>query len=400
MKVFLERWSRNALSRILGTFAPVKKVTPADVQPLIKKNSSAKILFIRPHQGLGDLLLATPIFRALKKTYPSIQIHFLADTYNAIAIRNNRRLDKVWVWDKKRMRNPFRFWSFIRTLRAERFTIALPLSSHIPSFTSYLIARLSGASVVWAYETEPFYDGANWSRYLAHVELPNRPESDPEWVKFMELIKPLSPSPSPLPGERAQGEGLLDFTPEFEVGSDNETWARGEWAKLALPVTAQKKVGLFFGGNPDRPERLWPAAYWGDLAVKLQKEAGASLVAIVPPKDFLSGSRALERGIYGQISSRFAPQPPVFSNSDLSRVAAFLKGLDLFVCVDGGLFHIAVGAGVRTLGLFFKTDPDRWKPPVSWATVLRPADDVPASLTPEEVYQKICEMVLKSGVKC
>jgi len=51
---------------------------------------------------------------------------------------------------------------------------------------------------------------------------------------------------------------------------------------------------------------------------------------------------------------------------------------------------------VRTLGLFFKTDPDRWKPPVDWATVLRPADDEPISLPPDEVYQKICEMVLKS----
>jgi len=65
-----------------------------------------------------------------------------------------------------------------------------------------------------------------------------------------------------------------------------------------------------------------------------------------------------------------------------------------------GLFHIAVGSHVRTLGLFFKTDPDRWKPPVPWATVLRPADDVPTSLTPDEVYQQVSEMVLKSKVKC
>ena len=108
----------------------------------------------------------------------------------------------------------------------------------------------------------------------------------------------------------------------------------------------------------------------------------------------------MERGIYGQIASRLDPQPPLFAHSELARVAAFLKGLDLFVCVDGGLFHIAVASGVRTLGIFFKTDPARWKPPVAWATVLRPADDLPASMPPEKVYQQICEMVLKSVVKC
>ncbi len=73
---------------------------------LLQDNPSAKIFFIRPHQGLGDLLLATPIFRALKKAYPSVQIHFMADTYNAVAIRSNKRLDHIWVWDKKRMRGP------------------------------------------------------------------------------------------------------------------------------------------------------------------------------------------------------------------------------------------------------------------------------------------------------
>ncbi len=386
MKVFLERWSRNVISRVLGVLAPVRKTSPRDVQELLRKNPAAKIFFIRPHQGLGDLLLATPIFRALKKAYPTIQIHFMADTYNAVAIRTNRRLDRIWVWDKKRMKGPFHFWSFIRALRAEKFLIAVPLSSHIPSFTSYLIARLSGAQVVMAYDTKPFYDGANWSAHLVHAELPNRPKTDPEWVKFMELVRPLGAEDT--------------YEPEFEVGPDNEVWAREEWRKLALPATTRKKVGLFFGGNPDRPERLWPAAYWGDLAVKLQQDAGVCLIAIVPPKDFLSGSRALERGVYGQIAKRLNPAPPFFANNDLHRVAAFLKGLDLFVCVDGGLFHIAVGAGVKTLGLFFKTDPARWKPPVPWATVLRPEEDVPTSLSPEEVHQKICEMVLESKVKC
>jgi ADP-heptose:LPS heptosyltransferase len=173
-------------------------------------------------------------------------------------------------------------------------------------------------------------------------------------------------------------------------------WAQSVWSKINLPPT-RKKIGLFFGGNPDRPERLWPAEYWGDLAVRLQKNALFSLVAIVPPEDLLSGSRALEKGIYPQIASRLLSNPPVFSDRDLARVAAFLTGLDLLVCVDGGLFHIAVAAGVPTLGLFFKTDPACWKPPVPWATVLRPPDDIPKSLLPEEVYQQICEMVVKSN---
>jgi ADP-heptose:LPS heptosyltransferase len=384
MKVALERWGRNALARAIGTFAPVRKTNALAVCETLRTSPSAKILIIRPQQGHGDLLLATPALRALRMANPSVQIHFLADTYNVLAIKDNPRLHKVWVWDKERLKNPFRLASFMRALRAERFVIAIPLFSHIPSFTSFLIARFCGARFVWAYDTRPFYDGAPWSRSLAHVEIANRSEETPEYEKFMELVCPFVGSPGPD-----------DFTTEFEVRAKNQDWARDEWRNLNLPANS-KKVGLFFGGNPDRPERLWPTTYWRELAIQLQKTPGLSLVAVVPPPDLKSGSRALEEGVYAQVAGSLVPQPPVFLNNDLARVAAFLQGLDLFVCVDGGLFHIAVAAKVRTLGLFFKTDPARWKPPVAWATVLRPPDDRPVSLLPEQVYQKICEMVLKS----
>ena len=121
MKVFFERKGRNLVARLLGWLLPVHKCPSIQVRDWVRKTSSAKILFIRPHQGLGDLLLATPTFRALKKTYPSIQIHFLADTYNAVAVRGNPRLDRLWIWDKKKMRNPFRFWELIGRLRSEKF---------------------------------------------------------------------------------------------------------------------------------------------------------------------------------------------------------------------------------------------------------------------------------------
>src|SRR3982074_504216 len=111
-KISLERSGRNALARTWGLLSRVRKRTPESVRIALQKGEIRKILFIRPHQGLGDLLLASPIFRALKKTYPSVEIHFLADTYNPIAIRDNPHLSRLWVWDKKAMQHPWRFISF------------------------------------------------------------------------------------------------------------------------------------------------------------------------------------------------------------------------------------------------------------------------------------------------
>jgi ADP-heptose:LPS heptosyltransferase len=78
---------------------------------------------------------------------------------------------------------------------------------------------------------------------------------------------------------------------------------------------------------------------------------------------------------------------PVFRDAALTRVAAFLTNLDVFVCPDGGLMHIAIAAKVPTVGLCFGTDPARWVPPVAWATGLRAADARSAGLTAETVFE-------------
>src|SRR4051812_3315595 len=100
---FFERAGRNALARLLGTLLPVRKKTPAEVLKILDQDPSPKILIIRAQQGLGDLLLATPVLRGIQERFPKSRIHFLAEKYNALAVENNRRLSRVWVWDKRAM---------------------------------------------------------------------------------------------------------------------------------------------------------------------------------------------------------------------------------------------------------------------------------------------------------
>lgn len=374
----LERWGRNALAPLLEKIFPVHKTSPEVLRRALETGEIKKILLIRPHQGLGDLLLASPIFRALKKSYPGAELHFLGDTYNSIAVRDNPHLTRLWSWDKKAMRSPRRSLSFLKQIRAEHFDLAIVVSSRVPSFTSFLLGRLSGARFLWAYDTQTFYGGANWSHYLADVVIPSPPETDPEWIKFMDLIRPLGV------------EG--DYAPEFGIPETPAAWARERWRRYPSP-SGRWKVGVFLGGNPDRQERLWPAQRWTELVKELERQPDIFLIAIVPPDSLRSGSGAAELGVYEEVSDRLGKKLPTFADQDLTRVAAFLQGLDVFVVVDGGLFHMAVASGVRTLGLFFMTDPARWMPPVSWAAVLRPSDDRPLSLSAEDVSRKVNDML-------
>ena len=61
MRIRLERWGRNVLAQIIGRAFPLAKTSTEAVRGQWAKGEIRKILLLRPHQGLGDLLLATPL---------------------------------------------------------------------------------------------------------------------------------------------------------------------------------------------------------------------------------------------------------------------------------------------------------------------------------------------------
>jgi len=56
---------------------------------------------VKQDHQLGDLILATPVFRALKEHNPALTLHFVGRPYNVPAVETNRRLDRVITLDKR-----------------------------------------------------------------------------------------------------------------------------------------------------------------------------------------------------------------------------------------------------------------------------------------------------------
>ena len=79
---------------------------------------------------------------------------------------------------------------------------------------------------------------------------------------------------------------------------------------------------------------------------------------------------------------------PVFRDSDLGRVGAILKKLDLFICPDGGMMHLAAALRVPTLTLFFGTSPDIWRPPVPTSHYVSAPEKDPRALDPKKWYKR------------
>jgi len=98
-----------------------------------------KVLFTQLGR-IGDMILATPIFEALKNKYPDVKIHVLASSHNHLILKNNPNINKVLVYDKK----PLNTFSLIIKLVNGKYDYLIDPKDHFSSESKY-IAKLVNA---------------------------------------------------------------------------------------------------------------------------------------------------------------------------------------------------------------------------------------------------------------
>lgn len=336
MQIFrgLEQWGRE---RVLGALS--RGMTPSEISAQqagesLRQNSSARILLIGIYQHMGQFLCATPLIRSLAAAWPAASLHFLGNPVNAAAARANPHLDRVWVWRKSAI------WEWagqLRGLRKERFDLALLLTTERPSATGVILARLTGARWVAAYAPSITGDWARETVALCHIRIPFAGEKN-EVEKYLGFARAFGAPPQGLQPELAP-------TPADEAAADSFLREQNLPAKSPL-------VGLFIGGKAERTDRLWPVSHFVKLADAL-KNAGVRVIVLSPPPP--------EHLRLEEFRRLLGWSCPVFQEASILRVAAFLKRLDLLVCPDGGILHLAAAVGTPTLGLFFSTDPEVWR---------------------------------------
>lgn len=89
----------------------------------IQPPSAMKLLIIRL-SSIGDIVLTTPVLRALKEQIPDIELHYLTKKANEAVVASNPRLDKVHVYDGKTHQE------LVDELRAEQFDAVIDLQKN------------------------------------------------------------------------------------------------------------------------------------------------------------------------------------------------------------------------------------------------------------------------------
>jgi len=299
----------------------------ASPPPRVETGALRKVLLVRIDTRVGNVLLTTPLLRALRKGLSGARVDCL------VAAGKERRIDgladRVLVFrNKDFFRAPLRFWKALLVLRRERYDVVVEAGHwHAFSFTSLWIAWFVGAPVRIGHAR------GEAERFLSHP-VQKDPAIEREVPSKLELLRPL--------GLSAAGEHL-------ETTVDSAAAVKA--AASAIVVLGGGRPVAALNPGARKADHRWPAVQYGRLARKLSEKLGVAPLVLWGP-----GEESIAREVVEASGGTAVLAPP----TDLASLAGVFRRSALVVTNDTGPMHLAVATGAPVVAVLLAEDGSRW----------------------------------------
>lgn len=277
-----------------------------------------KILLIR-FSSLGDVVLTTPLVRALRAAYPAATLHFATGPAYAPLLESSPRLDRVLTLPG---RDAASLRALARTLRAEHYDHVLDLHGTLRARALRLLVP-----------------GPRWSTY-SKATLRRRALVRFGRRRFGGDARPVA--------ERYFGAArALAVCPD---GAPPEVFVSAEAAARAAAALGSAGVGedepmIALAPGARHATKCWPEERWIGTARRVV-ERGVRPVLVGGPED---------AALAGRIAAAAPGAASVAGTLDVLASAAVVERARALVSGDTGLMHLASAVGTPLLALFGPT---------------------------------------------
>ncbi len=322
--------------------------------------NARRVLVVRL-DNLGDVLLATPAIRALRRALPRAHLTLLASPAGAPVAPLDPDLDSVLVYqapwmdpDRQLPQDPSREASTIAEVRRRGYDAAVIFTSyHQSPLPAAYLCYLAGVPLRHAASL----DGPG-SLLTSRHRHPDRALHEVE--RGLDLVAGIGVEPA--------GDDLVLQPRAVDLTAMGELVARQR-------VDGRPVVVIHPGCRC--PSRTYPPEQFAAVAVRLSADLGARII--------WTGS-ADEANWIERLRAKLAePGVSLAGRTSLSELAALLAASDTLVTNNTGPMHVAAAVKTPVAALFALTNPpEQWHP---WRTPYRLLNrPVPCAIC----YQRVC----------
>lgn len=291
-----------------------------------------KILIIKP-SGIGDIVHAAPVAKALKILYPASEIHWMVFTKFAGIMRCVEGVDALVKWDRKGgIKEYFRV---LGEIRRRRYDIAIDLQGLLR--TAFL-NRFSNAANKFS---TPLLRELAWLVERPVEKYDPRLHAVERNYRVAEFIARIEGKQIPAPSE---------LVPWLKVPDREDGIAAVALSKSSLPAA--------FAVASRGRHKIWPSEKFAELINRMSDPAG-NVAAVTPVLVGSAGERNIASAVVSKLKRKAVNMVGEIS---LSELAGVLKKCRIVVGNDSGVIHIAAALGVPTLGIFGATNPVWYRP--------------------------------------
>ncbi|MBI4358815.1 MAG: lipopolysaccharide heptosyltransferase II [Candidatus Omnitrophica bacterium] len=291
-----------------------------------------KRILITKLGAVGDLVLATPSFRMVRKRFPNAHISLLVDPKLIPLVQRCPYFDEIIAYNRSHYSDQWqRLFKLSKRLRRWGFDLSIDFQNN---WRTHALAFLAGVPKRYGYKrgiagfllTHPV---VFWDRSLSPVE-----------HQFQVL-------------KRA---GVIQFENAIELWPDSEADAHiSKQLREAKNGAAPIRIGLVLGASPRWPTKQWPVERFVELSKRLRDELDCQIVLIGREEDE-SLARVFKRDHLKGILN-------LTGKTSLPQLVSLVKQLDLLVTGDTAPLHMASAFDTKTVALFGPTEPKRHMPP-------------------------------------
>ncbi len=339
---------------------------------LIKNLSN--ILIVRTDR-IGDVVLTTPVFKALRQSYPHARITVLVSPATRDLVEGNPYINEVLVDDRQeRHKGLIGSLQLARDIRKRNFDAAIIFhTKRRYNLTCYL----AGIPIRIGYKND------KWAWLLTVPVKDTRAQGQKHEVRYcLDLLQTL---------------GLEHITPEIFIPSQKsaESWAV-QWF-IEQHLTAGGVIAIHPGASD--PTKIWPAERFAELINALQQHYAYAIVCI-GGKETAATVAMIKKLVK-------APVYDLSGQISVGQMASVLRRCRILISNDSGPVHVAAGVGIHVISLFLRDqpgiNPQRWAPfgPLGYILTNKPHEMVKVdakskmqsgkldSITPQEVLATV-----------